>query len=300
MIEFIEYAERVGLGEVWLGDEGPARDPLTVLAGAAMRTRSIRLAVGITNPYARHPAATAISMMTVHELSGGRAILGLGVGGNLALGPLGIAPVHPLATVRRALHTMRAVCQGERNDSYTPPATAMTSPDLPLYVGSRGPRINRLASAVADGAFVAGLPLSQIPEVVGWARSVRAIPISLYVSAAFRGEDVERARPQMVWGLVNSSDATIALTGRERSAFVAATEALQAGDLGPATRLMSDEVLRQVLLWGEPHEIGSGLARLVREQQPASIGLSLLQSDVATALDACAAAFAAMREELAA
>ena len=93
MVEFIQQAEDLGLDEIWLGDEGPARDPLAVLAAAALRTSTIRLAVGITNPYVRHPAAIAVSMMTVHELSGGRAILGLGVGGSLALSPLGIAPV---------------------------------------------------------------------------------------------------------------------------------------------------------------------------------------------------------------
>jgi 5,10-methylenetetrahydromethanopterin reductase len=300
MVEFIQQAETLGLDEIWLGDEGPARDPLAVLAAAATQTQRIRLAVGITNPYIRHPAATAVSMMTIHELSGGRAILGLGVGGSLALSPLGISAVHPLATMRQAMVTMRAVTRGEPGDGYVPPAGAMTAPDLPLFIGSRSPRINQLASAIADGAFVAGLPVSQVPQVVGWARSVRDIPISLYISAAFEAEDVERARPQMVWALVNSSDATVALTGHPRSAFQAATVALQAGDLEPACQLMSDDVLRHVLVWGEPREIGLRLAQLVRELRPTSIGLSLLQTDVPKALDACAASFAAMRLELSA
>jgi 5,10-methylenetetrahydromethanopterin reductase len=298
MVEFIRHAEALGLDEVWLGDEGPARDPLSVLAAAATRTRAIRLCVGITNPYVRHPAMTAVSMMTVHELSRGRAVLGLGVGGGLALDPLGITPLHPLATVRQALRTMRAVTRGERDDGYWPPATAMTAPDLPLYIGSRGPLINRLASRAADGAFVAGLPISQVPRVIGWARSVREIAIALYVSAAFEPDDVERARPQMVWAVVNSSDATVALTGRPRSAFQAAAQALHAGDLDPARRLMTDDVLRHVLLWGEPRDVGARLARLAREHRPASIGLSLLQSDVPKALEACAAAFGAMRQDL--
>ena len=128
---------------------------------------------------------------------------------------------------------------------------------------------------------------------------MRPIPIALYVSAAFEPEDVERARPQMVWALLNSSDATIALTGRPRSAFVAATEALQVGDLEPARQLMSDDVLRHVLLWGSPREIGVRLADLARAQRPASIGICLLQADIPRAIDACAAAFTAMRRELA-
>lgn len=52
MVEYVQDAERLGFDEIWLGDEGPARDPLSILAAAALRTRSIRLAVGVTNPYA--------------------------------------------------------------------------------------------------------------------------------------------------------------------------------------------------------------------------------------------------------
>jgi 5,10-methylenetetrahydromethanopterin reductase len=298
MLEYLEHAEAAGLNEIWLGDEGPARDPFAVLAAAATRTRSLRLAVGITNPYVRHPSMTAVAMMTIHELSGGRATLGLGVGGSLALGPLGITAVHPLATVRHALRTMRATIRGEPDAAYSPPVTALTAPDLPVFVGSRGPLINRMASREADGAFVAGLPVAQLPEVVGWARSARPIPIALYVSVAFEEEDVERARPQMVWALLNSSDATLALTGLPRSAFQAATDGLQGGDLEPARRLMTDDVLRHVLLWGEPCAIGARLAQLVRDLRPDSVGISLLQADVPKAIDACAAAFAAMRQEL--
>jgi len=200
-----------------------------VLAAAATRTRSIRLGVGITNPYVRHPAMTAVSMMTVHELSGGRAVLGLGVRWQPGARPLGITPVHPLATVRTDCAPSARMVRGERNDGYSPPATAMTAPDLPMYIGSRGPLINRLASRAADGAFVAGLPVSQLAEVVGWARSVRDISIALYVNVAFDAEDVERARPQMVWALVNSSEATLALTGQPRAAFQVATDALAGG-----------------------------------------------------------------------
>jgi 5,10-methylenetetrahydromethanopterin reductase len=299
MVEYIQAAERLGFDEIWLGDEGPARDPLSILAAAALQTRSIRLGVGVTNPYARHPAMTAVAMMTIHELSGGRAILGLGVGGNMALDPLGLTAVNPMTSMREALDTMHAATHGQGGGSYVPRDSAMRAPELPIFVGSRSRRINRLASARADGAFVAGVPVSQAAEVVGWARSVRRIPIALYVSVAFESEDVERARPEMAWGLVNSSDATIALTGHPRVAFEAVTQALQRGDPEPARQLMTDEVLHHMLVWGSPEAIGACLATLVRELRPDSIGLSLLQVDVPKALESCARSFAAMRRGLA-
>ena len=238
-------------------------------------------------------------MMTIHELSEGRALLGLGVGGNLALDPLGLAAVKPLAAIRHALQTARAATRGERGGSFFPREGALQAPNLPIFVGSRGQRINALASELADGAFVAGVPISQVAEVVGWARSVRRIPIALYVSAAFEPEDLERARPEMAWGLVNSSEATIALTGHPRAAFEAVTQALQRGDLQPARQLMTDDVLRHMLVWGSPEELGARLATLVRQLQPDSIGLSLLQADVPKALAACAQTIAVMRRVLA-
>jgi 5,10-methylenetetrahydromethanopterin reductase len=300
MLQLIQHAEAIGLQEIWLGDEGPARDPLAILAAAAVRTRRIRLGVGVTNPYLRHPAATATSMMTINELSAGRALLGLGLGGDLSLGPFGIIPTRPLATMRRAIGCMRAVFHGQAREGYRPPVSAVTSPDLPIFVGARSPKLNRLASRLADGAFVAGVPVAQVAEVVGWARSLRPIQIALYVSVAFEAEHVERTRPHMAWGLLNSSEQTLALAGRPREVVRSATDALAAGDAQPARELMSDDVLRHVLVWGEPAAIGLRLAQLVRELGPDSIGLSLVQvPDPMKALDACAVAFASMRAELA-
>ncbi len=146
LVEFVEHAEAIGLDELWLGDECPARDPLSVLAAAAVRTSRIRLAVGITNPYARHPAMTAVSMMSVNELSGGRAIVGLGVGGGMALDPFGLVANHPLSTMRRAIETIRAVKDGLPGGAYAPPRHAMTAPEMPIFVGSRGPRIKCVKS----------------------------------------------------------------------------------------------------------------------------------------------------------
>lgn len=61
---------------------------------------------------------------------------------------------------------------------------------------------------------------------------------------------------------------------------------------------MTDDVLRHMLVWGTPEEIGGRLATLVRQLEPDSIGLSLLQVDVPRALQACARTFAAMRRIL--
>jgi 5,10-methylenetetrahydromethanopterin reductase len=299
LVQAAEQAERLGIAEFWLGDEGPAREPFAVLAAAAVRTRSIRLAVGITNPYARHPALSAVSTMTVDELSGGRAILGLGVGGSISLGPLGIEPRRPLASVRGALRIMRATCRGEKTDGYTPPSRLITAPNLPIYIGSRSERINCLASAEADGSFVAGLPLVRLAQVIGWNRSVHPIKIALYVGVAFGPDELERIRPQMVYAFLNAPPETAAMAGLSRDDLQAAADAFGAGDKEPARRLLTDEVLSLTMLSGTPQEVGRRLAQLYREYQPASIGLALHPEDIPTTIDACGEAFAAFAREVA-
>jgi hypothetical protein len=104
-------------------------------------------------------------MMTVHELSGGRAVLGLGPGGRVALAPAGVERREPLARARAALRTMRAVTRGERGHGYEPEPNPFVAPTLPLYIGSRAEQFNRLASAEADGVFLGGVP--RLPRRAG-------------------------------------------------------------------------------------------------------------------------------------
>ncbi len=303
LVDAIVHVEEAGMDEAWVGDEGPARDPFTVLAAAAVRTTSVSLAVGITNPYLRHPGATATTMLTIHELSGGRAVLGIGAGGQISLGPYCVEPARPTSTIREAIRIARAVAGGYETDGYAPPDLALTEEaggrPLPIVVGARGERLNRLASEVADGVFVAGLPPFRYEEVIAWARSERPIDVALYPSVAFTDEAVEHHRPEMIWALLDTPDAVRDRLELDLGALQAAAAALRGGDAEPARRIVTDEVLQDVLLLGSPAEVGSTLADLVEAYRPASIGLALLQADLHGGITASAEAFAAMRSELA-
>ncbi len=304
LVDAIVHVEEAGMAEAWVGDEGPARDPFAVLAGAAVRTSSVTLAVGITNPYLRHPGATATAMLTIHELSAGRAVLGIGAGGQISLGPYGVEPTRPTSTIRDAIRITRAVASGTETDGYSPPDIALTESStgrrLPLFVGARGERLNRLASELADGVFVAGLPPFRYEEVIHWARSDRAVDVALYPSVAFTDEAVEHHRPEMIWALLDTPDAVRDRLDLDLAALQAAAAALRGGDAEPARRIVTDEVLGDVLLLGSPTEVGATLADLVEAYRPASIGLALLQADLHGGITAASEAFAAMTAELAA
>jgi probable F420-dependent oxidoreductase len=58
----------------------PAFDPWVVLGGVATRTKTIRLATGVFILPLRHPIMVARSVVTLDRMSGGRVVLGIGVG----------------------------------------------------------------------------------------------------------------------------------------------------------------------------------------------------------------------------
>ena len=302
LVEVMVRAETLGIDEFWLGDEGPAREPITVLAAAAAATSRMTLATGITNPYVRHAVITTSSMLTIHELSGGRAVLGVGAGGHMSLAPLGLTATKPLAAVADFVAVARAVCAGEEAAGYAPPdyalTAAMAGAPMPIYVGARGERLNRLASEVADGAFVAGLPPFRYDEVIGWARSARPIDIVLCPSVAFTDRDIERHRPEMIWSLHDTPVEVRTELDLDIDEIRSAAEALRRGDTRPASRILDDELLDRVMLLGSPELVGAKLAELVVRHRPSSIGLALILDDLLGGIDASAEAFAVMSTTL--
>src|ERR1700761_3094700 len=78
--EFRRLAEEAGYDGLWHADERFFRDCWAGLTVAALSTSRIRLGICVTDPYVRHPALTATAFATVDEISGGRAVLGLGAG----------------------------------------------------------------------------------------------------------------------------------------------------------------------------------------------------------------------------
>ena len=186
LVEAVVVADRAGVDEVWIADEGVMRDPFVVFAAAAGRTSSVRMGIGITSPALRHPGATAATVASLDELSDGRMMLGFGVGGEQSLAPFGLHVERPVAVMRDALRTARAVLSRTSGGGYVVAEHAAPARDVPLYIASRGEQINTLASREADGVFLSGFDPVQLPTVLGWVRSVGSPTVALYQSVRFR------------------------------------------------------------------------------------------------------------------
>jgi 5,10-methylenetetrahydromethanopterin reductase len=214
-------------------------------------------------------------MASVDELSGGRAILGLGAGGGVALDPVGIARTKPLSRTQHAVRVARAVAAGQATEGYRPPEGAARREPMPIYIGARGEAFNRYASAEADGAFLGGIPFADLGTVVGWTRSVRPVDIALYPSVIFDGDDLEWARPRFIFAFLDTPASTRKHAGLSENEVRHAVESFEQGDDAPARQLITDDVLANLAVIGGPAVIASRLAELVRSHRPTSVGICL-------------------------
>lgn len=139
-------------------------EPWTMLGHLAARNRlgRLRLGVGVTDASRRNPAVTAQAAATLHLLTRGKAILGIGVGEREGNEPYGVEWSKPVARLEEAIATIRALWDsaGElvsRDSPYFPLRDAIF--DLPPYRGkwpeiwmaAHGPRMLRAAGRYADG-----------------------------------------------------------------------------------------------------------------------------------------------------
>ncbi len=169
-LEMIQEAERLGYWAVWTA-EAYGSDAVVPLAWIGARTERIKLGTAVMQMPARTPAATAMTAMTLDQLSGGRALLGLGASGpQVAEGWHGVPYGKPLVRTREYVAILRAILKREaplEHDGahYQIPyrgddATGLGKPlksilhgraDLPIYLAAIGPKNVSLAAEVADG-----------------------------------------------------------------------------------------------------------------------------------------------------
>ncbi|HEY4277375.1 MAG TPA: LLM class flavin-dependent oxidoreductase [Conexibacter sp.] len=170
-------AEALGFEAAYLADSQLyTKDVYVALALAAGATSTIAIGPGVTNPITRELTVTANAIAAVGEVSGGRALLGIGAG-DAAVFPLGRTPAS-IATLRSAIESLRALAQGETIVAGEHGVSvAAGRAEHPILLAASQPRMLRLAGAVADGVIVMGaadpaLTAWQLDHVAAGARSV--------------------------------------------------------------------------------------------------------------------------------
>ncbi len=197
-IDLAQEAERLGYRSLWTG-EVSGLDALTVLSAYATATSRVQLGTAVIAIQSRTPVMTAMSFASLHQLSEGRAIIGVGVGSPIIAERWHGAAYPPAVTaMREAVTIMRQVLKGERTNfegkyyrskGFQFGVALPKDKPVPIYLAALNPAMLRLAGEIADGVLFNYSPPEAIgpmiaevrkgAEAVG--RDSRAIDYAMYV-----------------------------------------------------------------------------------------------------------------------
>jgi alkanesulfonate monooxygenase SsuD/methylene tetrahydromethanopterin reductase-like flavin-dependent oxidoreductase (luciferase family) len=172
LVQIVLTAEETGYESVFV-PEIAGREAFSTLAGFGLSASTIRLGTGVVTVRARSPVATAMAAATVHDLSGGRFVLGIGAGFPRR-SPGGSGPAE---VVRRYVGLVRRILEGqpvEPDELLDSPAfrleLAARLPPLPIWLAALGDHMVGLAGEMGDGVVLNWCT----PERVAGARRVLA------------------------------------------------------------------------------------------------------------------------------
>ena len=162
--------EKAGLDQVWVA-EPYGFDAVSLMGYLAAKTETVEIGAGILNVYSRTPGALLQTAAGLDNVSGGRAILGLGASGPQVIeGFHGMPYDKPLTRTRETIEILR---MGLRRESLRYDGKVFTLPlpadqglglgkplkllnrperaDLPLYVAALGDNNVAMTAELADG-----------------------------------------------------------------------------------------------------------------------------------------------------
>ena len=278
--ELAVLAEELEYETLWM-PEGAGRDALTQLASIAVATTRLKLATGILPVFARTPMVTAMSATGLAAVSGGRFILGLGVGHRpVTERGHGVAFSRPLARLRETVTIVRQLLRGERVThqgrvfSLQDAGLGRSTPDQPppVFIAALGPAMLELAGEIADGVLLNWTAAGRLAESVERVRqgAVKAgrdpseVAKAGYVRVAV-GDDVAPARASLqrqiaVYAGMSYYRSFFDNAGFEKE-MAAVDTALERGDREAAYRAITPEMQDQVAVVGTAEECRAEVER---------------------------------------
>jgi 5,10-methylenetetrahydromethanopterin reductase len=278
LARWARLAEDLGYESLWVTERYFHEETFSLLGYLAAVTTRLRLGVGVVNPYTRHPALVAMGAATLHTLSGGRFLLGLGRSEpDVVHGRMGIPYGDPHATLAAAVRHVRALLGGARLDESGPPFTvrgrlagAPAGRRVPIYLAAIGRRALRLAGSVADGVVLnAYVPVGYVPwalrEIHAGARAAGRDPRSVEVACMLvvrPGGDPAALRERVVRLLCERhvGEILLATGGFDAGVLPPLRAAAEGGRTADAARLVTDAMIDAFYVLGSPEEIRERVA----------------------------------------
>ena len=195
-------------GRIPLPESVPIPDPLLPLAYAAAVTKRLRLATGILILPQRHPLYVAKEVATLDVLSGGRAILGIGVGWlQEEFDALGIPFESRAARTHECVRAIRSLWKDEpepfQGKFFRWPALQsnpkpVQRPGVPIVVGGHTEIAARRAARYGDGFLPGVTEVAKLKVLLGIVRDecsrIGRNPAEIEITAGRGTPDVDAVR----------------------------------------------------------------------------------------------------------
>ncbi len=155
-LDLIELAESHGFQYGWTYDSHVLwHESIPLLALAVDRTSTMKLGHFVTNPATRDPTVLASAYATLHVISGGRMVMGIGRGDSavrvIGRQPMKVAEFEAACRLIKDFMNGRAVSSNEKELQLE---WALTDPQIPMYIAGYGPKALAVAGRVSDGVII--------------------------------------------------------------------------------------------------------------------------------------------------
>ncbi len=285
LVDVVLEAERAGVDSVWSA-EAWGSDAVTSLAYLAAKTERIKLGTGIMQISARTPSMTAMTALSLNELSQGRFLLGLGVSGpQVVEGLHGVAYAKPLGRLKETVKILRMAFAGEKlkfeGEHFVLPrpggegkALRLDHPPkhIPIYLATLAPRSLEFTGEAADGwlgtSFSPDHAEAHLAHVRRGAEAAGRSMDDIFLNAACTvsiGEDVEalidRLRPGVAFqmGAMGSANTNFYNDAFKRAGFTDDALAIQElwikGRREEAAKRVPDAMVTQFGAVGTPQMV---------------------------------------------
>ena len=280
-VDLATRAESAGFDAAWIGDtQLLTPDVYSTMALCANATSGLRIGSGVTNSVTRDVTVTAGAVLALNEFSGGRCLLGVGVGGS-AVATVGLDE-DPSREFRTKVRALRGLVRGETVAVHRCVAARgkIAAPPVPLYVASSSPLGLEIAGELADGVI---LNVGVVPELVGEAMQ------HVERGARAAGRDARDLDVAVIAGSAINPDRAVAI---DEARSWAATTARRIGKWmtagGAEVQSVGAAILKDYR-WDEHIAIGAAHARSVSDDLAASLVFAGTADDVARAVERLAA-----------
>ncbi|MXZ95757.1 MAG: LLM class flavin-dependent oxidoreductase [Acidimicrobiaceae bacterium] len=260
LVELARLGESLGAEACFVADEGTERDVYVALT-AIVEATGLKVAPAITNPFSRHPVATAAAIATLAELAPGRVMHGLGVGGSRVLQPLGMEPERPFTALRETFELNRRLLAGETVGEASLPWFRPNEP-MRIAVAGRGPRVQRLAAEHSDCAILSAAPPADLPAFAERIRATGSAEIAWSAYLAYNDTERRRVLPHFSYMAVDAPAEVRAADGLDDATTEEVRRLMLAGRMHDAARLLPDALVDRYGVAGTPAEVSAQIGEL--------------------------------------